>query len=56
MCWDRNVASVRGGFASQKAAESWYPPYLKVSDDYVQWGESENSWYKKQPNIGDISI
>ena len=52
MCWDRNVAPVRSGFSSQKAAESWYPPYVEVSDDYIQWGESKNDWYEKKLNTG----
>ena len=52
MCHDRSVAPVRNGFSSQKAAESWYPPYVIVSDEYIQWGESENDWYVKKLNTG----
>ena len=52
MCWDRNVTPVRSGFSSQKAAESWYPPYVEVSNDHIQWGESKNDWYKKKLNTG----
>ena len=54
ICWDRNVTPTLGAFGNDReAAESWYPPYVKLSDDYVQWGESGNEWYVKH-EIEDI--
>ena len=51
-CWDRNISSVVGAFKSRKAAESWYPEYVYITDEEVQWGDASDRWYKPLKNIG----
>ena len=36
-----------------KVAEPWYPPYVTLTDDEVQWGKTENQWYKPEKNLGN---
>ena len=49
-CWDRNINAIQGAFTSRAAAESWFPEYVYLTDDTVQWGISADSWYKPMYN------
>lgn len=53
ICSDRNITQVMGSFTSAKAAEKFYPPFVKLTDETVQWGKSRTEWYKPWKNIGD---
>ena len=52
-CWDRNINSVVNAFSSRTAADSWYPKYLHITDEEVQWGSGADSWYEPDRNIGN---
>ncbi|MDB4046471.1 hypothetical protein N9501_09720 [Amylibacter sp.] len=49
-CWDRNINAAQGAFSSRAAAESWFPEYVYISDDTVQWGVSADNWYEPEYN------
>jgi hypothetical protein len=49
-CWDRNINAIQGAFTSRAAAESWFPEYVYLTDDTVQWGISADSWYEPMYN------
>ena len=53
MCWDRNINAAVSSFTSRKAAESWFPSYVYITDEIVQWGEDEDNWYVPQDNVGN---
>jgi hypothetical protein len=52
-CWDRSISSVVSAFGSREVAESWYPEYVYITDEEVQWGDASDSWYKPLKNNGD---
>ena len=52
-CWDRNLNAAQGAFSSRAAVESWFPEYVYISDETVQWGVSADSWYKPEYNEND---
>jgi hypothetical protein len=52
ICYERNVGGTLNAFSSRKAAESWYPPYVSVTNNEVKFGTSRNSWYKASRNRG----
>ena len=49
-CWDRNINALQGAFTSRAAAESWFPEYVYLTNDTVQWGISADSWYEPEYN------
>lgn len=53
ICWDRNITTVQQAFSTRAVAESWYPKYVKLSDNSVAWGESMTRWYAPVKNLGD---
>ena len=57
ICSGRNINLVINVFSNsenpRKAAEGFYPPYVRITDDFVQFGSDENRWYKPQKNIGN---
>ena len=52
ICSDRNVGPASSAFVSRKAAESWYPKYIRLTDTEVQFGTGPNSWYESSRNTG----
>ena len=52
-CWDRNISMVATAFTSMSVAETWYPKYVRLSDESVTWGETNSSWYRPIKNLGD---
>ena len=53
ICSDRNVGIARSAFVSRAAAESWFPAYIYISDQQIKFGDSRNSWYFTNENVGD---
>ena len=51
-CNDRTIGMVMNDFTSLKAAESWYPKTVRITDTTVQFGTGNNSWYSERKNIG----
>ena len=49
-CWDRNINAAQGAFSSRAAAESWFPEYVYITDNTVQWGVNADSWYEPEYN------
>lgn len=56
ICSGRNINVVINVFSRnenpRKVAEAFYPPYVRITDDFVQFGLDENRWYKPEKNIG----
>ena len=55
MCYDRNVNSVLSAFKKpqRENAENYFKPYVKITDEYVQFGLGKNRWYKARLNKGE---
>jgi hypothetical protein len=55
MCYDRNVNAVLSAFKKpqRENAENYFKPYVKITDEYVQFGLAKNRWYKARLNQGD---